>query len=283
MFQTFNKTERVSDITVGHKPGQDEILLTKATAKELDKHYKKMVGRTITVYVNALSKDQQPVQMKKTLTVSGIIKSGTDAINYNTLAAMYTAQKLDFAPNFAAVTINETANVKAVQNKIKTYSSKVDGKAHKDYQITGVGAILDSINTYLMLAFYVLAGIAGISLLVSAIMIIVVLYISVSERTKEIGILRAIGARKKDIRHLFVSEAFLIGLLSSVLGALIAGAGLAIVNTIAKPLTHMAIIDISSGYIIFGIVISILISLLAALAPSRKAAKLDPIEALAAE
>lgn len=283
MFQTFNKTERVSDITVGHKPGQDEILLTKATAKELDKHYKKMVGRTITVYVNALSKDQQPVQMKKTLTVSGIIKSGTDAINYNTLAAMYTAQKLDFAPNFAAVTINETANVKAVQNKIKTYSSKVDGKAHKDYQITGVGAILDSINTYLMLAFYVLAGIAGISLLVSAIMIIVVLYISVSERTKEIGILRAIGARKKDIRHLFVSEAFLIGLLSSVLGALIAGAGQAIVNTIAKPLTHMAIIDISSGYIIFGIVISILISLLAALAPSRKAAKLDPIEALAAE
>ncbi|MEL1196248.1 FtsX-like permease family protein, partial [Staphylococcus epidermidis] len=88
-------------------------------------------------------------------------------------------------------------NVKAVQNKIKTYTSKVNGKTQKDYQITGVGAILDSINTYLMLAFYVLAGIAGISLLVSAIMIIVVLYISVSERTKEIGILRAIGARKK--------------------------------------------------------------------------------------
>jgi ABC-type lipoprotein release transport system permease subunit len=75
----------------------------------------------------------------------------------------------------------------------------------------------------------------------------------------------------------------LIGLLSSVLGALIAGVGQVIVNTIAKPLTHMAIVDISSGYIIFGIVISILISLLAALAPSRKAAKLDPIEALAAE
>ncbi|MGV0000060.1 ABC transporter permease, partial [Latilactobacillus curvatus] len=195
----------------------------------------------------------------------------------------YQAQGLEFAPNFAAVTVNKTQNVKAVQNKIKTYTSKVNGKTQKDYQITGVGAILDSINTYLMLAFYVLAGIAGISLLVSAIMIIVVLYISVSERTKEIGILRAIGARKKDIRHLFVSEAFLIGLLSSVLGAGIAGLGQLLVNTLAQPLTHMPIVAITSGYVLFGIIISIIISLLAALAPSRKAAKLDPIEALAAE
>lgn len=282
-FQSFNKTERTKDITVGHKPGNDEILLTKATAKQFDKHYQKMVGRTITVYITAATKDQQPVQLQKNVKVSGIIKSGTDAMNFKTLQAMYTQQKLDFAPNFAAVTINRTQNVKTVQTKIKAFTTKAAGKTQKAYQITGVGAILDSINTYLMLAFYVLAGIAGISLLVSAIMIIVVLYISVSERTKEIGILRAIGARKKDIRHLFVSEAFLIGLFSSVLGALIAGVGQVLVNLIAKPFTHMAIINISSSYIIFGIVISIVISLLAALSPSRKAAKLDPIEALAAE
>ncbi|USG08343.1 ABC transporter ATP-binding protein [Latilactobacillus sakei] len=284
MFQTFNKTERVQDIKTGKKPGTNEVLLTKATAKKLDKkNYKKMVGRTVTIYVNAISKDQRPVQMRQDVKVSGIINSGTEAITYGTLAKMYQAQNLDLEPNFAAVTVNKTQNVKAVQNKIKAYDSKVNGKTQKDYQITGVGAILDSINTYLMLAFYVLAGIAGISLLVSAIMIIVVLYISVSERTKEIGILRAIGARKKDIRHLFVSEAFLIGLFSSVLGALIAWGGQALVNVIAQPLTHMPIVAITSGYVIFGIVISVVISLLAALAPSRKAAKLDPIEALAAE
>ncbi|MCP8850940.1 ABC transporter ATP-binding protein/permease [Latilactobacillus sakei] len=284
LFQTFNKTERIQDIKTGTKPGTNEVLLTKATAKKLDKkNYKKMVGRTVTIYVNAISKDQRPVQMRQDVKVSGIINSGTEAITYGTLAKMYQAQNLDLAPNFAAVTVNKTQNVKAVQNKIKAYDSKVNGKTQKDYQITGVGAILDSINTYLMLAFYVLAGIAGISLLVSAIMIIVVLYISVSERTKEIGILRAIGARKKDIRHLFVSEAFLIGLFSSVLGALIAWGGQALVNVIAQPLTHMPIVAITSGYVIFGIVISVVISLLAALAPSRKAAKLDPIEALAAE
>ena len=284
MFQTFNKTERVQDIKTGTKPGTNEVLLTKATAKKLDKkNYKKMVGRTVTVYVNAISKDQRPVQMRQDVKVSGIINSGTEAVTYGTLAKMYQAQNLELEPNFAAVTVNKTQNVKAVQNKIKAYDSKVDGKTQKDYQITGVGAILDSINTYLKLAFYVLAGIAGISLLVSAIMIIVVLYISVSERTKEIGILRAIGARKKDIRHLFMSEAFLIGLFSSILGALIAWGGQALVNVIAQPLTHMPIVAITSGYVIFGIVISIVISLLAALAPSRKAAKLDPIEALSAE
>lgn len=284
MFQTFNKTERVQDIKTGTKPGANEVLLTKATAKKLDKkNYKKMVGRTVTVYVNAISKDQRPVQMRQDVKVSGIINSGTEAVTYGTLAKMYQAQNLELEPNFAAVTVNKTQNVKAVQNKIKAYDSKVDGKTQKDYQITGVGAILDSINTYLKLAFYVLAGIAGISLLVSAIMIIVVLYISVSERTKEIGILRAIGARKKDIRHLFMSEAFLIGLFSSILGALIAWGGQAFVNVIAQPLTHMPIVAITSGYVIFGIVISIVISLLAALAPSRKAAKLDPIEALSAE
>ena len=59
--------------------------------------------------------------------------------------------------------------------------------------------------------------------------------------------------------------------------------GQALVNVIAQPLTHMPIVAITSGYVIFGIVISIVISLLAALAPSRKAAKLDPIEALSAE
>ncbi|MDH0601704.1 ATP-binding cassette domain-containing protein [Latilactobacillus sakei] len=284
MFQTFNKTERVQDIKTGTKPGANEVLLTKATAKKLDKkNYKKMVGRTVTVYVNAISKDQRPVQMRQDVKVSGIINSGTEAVTYGTLAKMYQAQNLELEPNFAAVTVNKTQNVKAVQNKIKAYDSKVDGKTQKDYQITGVGAILDSINTYLKLAFYVLAGIAGISLLVSAIMIIVVLYISVSERTKEIGILRAIGARKKDIRHLFMSEAFLIGLFSSILGALIAWGGQALVNVIAQPLTHMPIVAITGGYVIFGIVISIVISLLAALAPSRKAAKLDPIEALSAE
>ena len=134
-----------------------------------------------------------------------------------------------------------------------------------------------------MLAFYVLAGIAGISLLVSAIMIIVVLYISVAERTKEIGILRAIGARRKDIRNLFVSEAFFLGLFSSVLGSVLALLAQWGANQLSQKHIDFAIIGITPGYITFGVIISVVISLLAAFTPSRKASKLDPVEALATE
>jgi putative ABC transport system permease protein len=199
------------------------------------------------------------------------------------LKEMFKDKNLDYQPNFFTVNVNNTQNVKSVQNKIKNYKHDVKGKERSQYTITGVGAILDSLNTYIMLAFYVLAGIAGISLLVSAIMIIVVLYISVSERTKEIGILRAIGARRKDIRNLFVSEAFFLGLFSSILGsafALLAQWG---ANVISMKHIDFAIIGITPGYLIFGIAISIIISLLAAFTPSRKASKLDPVEALSAE
>ncbi len=283
MLQTWNKTEREGDIKYGSKPSNGEILLDKATAKKFDKKYKNVVGKKITVYITTVNSKKQPVQLQKEVTVSGVITSGTSAINYDTLKQMFEAKDLGFKPNFFTVNVNTTQNVKGVQNKIKNYKHTVKGKKQAQYTITGVGAVLDSLNTYIMLAFYVLAGIAGISLLVSAIMIIVVLYISVSERTKEIGILRAIGARRKDIRNLFVSEAFFLGLFSSLLGsafALLAQWG---VNSISTKHIDFAIIGIAPGYLIFGVVISIIISLLAAFTPSRKASKLDPVEALSAE
>jgi ABC-type transport system, involved in lipoprotein release, permease component len=133
------------------------------------------------------------------------------------------------------------------------------------------------------LAFYVLAGIAGISLLVSAIMIIVVLYISVSERTKEIGILRALGVRKRDVKNLFLSEAFFLGLFSSILALAFTELVALFANNLATKYIGYTIVEVTSNYLIFGIVVAVIISLLAALAPSSRAAKLDPIEALAYE
>lgn len=284
-FQTWNKTERESDIKYGRAPHKDgEIVLDKATAKKFDKHYKEMVGRKVTLYVTTMNKKKQPVQMKKDLRVSGIITSGTTAASYDAIKDMYKDKKLDFKPNFMTVNVNKTENVKAVQNKIKSFESKnKKGKEVKTYTITGVGAILDTLNTYISLAFYVLAAIAGISLLVSAIMIIVVLYISVSERVKEIGILRAIGARRRDIRHLFVSEAFFIGLFSSLLGAGIALLVELGINHITNDKIDYSIVNITPDYLIFGIVVSIVISLIAALMPSRQASRLDPVEALSAD
>ncbi|GAF41813.1 transporter [Agrilactobacillus composti DSM 18527 = JCM 14202] len=242
LLQTMNKTQKTSDIKTGHAPGANEVLLTKSTAKILNKaNYKAVVGKTVTVFITTVNSQNQPVRLQQDLKVSGIISTGYDAMSYDTMAKIYQTQKLTLHPNFAAVTVNDTTNVKTVQNKIKAYDTKAKGKTTKAYTITGAGAILDTLNTYISLASYVLAAIAGISLLVSAIMIIVVLYISVSERTKEIGILRAIGARKKDVRHLFTSEAFFLGLFGSIFGAVLAGILAYFVNPIAVQHIHSTI------------------------------------------
>ncbi|GAB6092740.1 ABC transporter ATP-binding protein/permease [Furfurilactobacillus curtus] len=278
-FQTWNKTEKVRDIKLGHKPGTNEILITKTTAKKLSKDYKSLVGKTLNFSMTTVDDNNQPVGLQRNLKVSGIINSGTDAVSYGTLQNMYTEKHVTLRPNFAAVSTKDVQTTKSVQNKIKAL--KTNGKTA--FTITGVGAILDSLNTYISLAFYVLAGIAAISLLVSAIMIIVVLYISVSERTKEIGVLRALGVRRSDIRNLFVSEAFFIGLFSAILGVILAWLVELLINHFASGAIHFAIIQMTGGYVIFGLLISVIISLLAALAPSHQAAKLDPIESLAVE
>lgn len=283
-FQTWNDTEKTGDITKGSKPKNNEIILLKSDAQKLDKkHYKDLVGKTIKMYISTLDDDKQPTQVTMDLKVSGIIKSGSSAITYDTLKTASKKSNVTIKPNFATLTVNETQNVKSVQDKVKSYKMTVKNKKQNKYMITGVGAIIDQLNTYLNLAFYVLAGVAGISLIVSAIMIIVVLYISVSERTQEIGILRAIGARKKDIRNMFVSESFLIGLVSGIFAVLLAYGIQILINNGTQNAFKATIVSISPGNAIFGIVISIIISLLAALAPARRAAKLDPRDSLTDE
>lgn len=229
-----------------------------------------------------MNKQHLPVVMTKSLKVSGVSdgSAGQVQTNLTTVRQLYAAKKLTFHANFATVVIDNLQNVTSVQDKIKTLKAS-NGK--KQYQLTGAGALVSTLNTYIQLAFYVLAAIAGISLLVSAIMIIVVLYISVSERTKEIGILRALGVRRKDIRRLFLSEAFFLGLFSSVLALIFTELVAYFANNVATKYIGYSIIEITSNYMIFGIFVAIIISLLAALAPAGQASKLDPIESLAYE
>jgi putative ABC transport system permease protein len=111
-------------------------------------------------------------------------------------------------------------------------------------------------------------------------MILTVLYISVVERTQEIGVIKAIGGRKKDIRRIFVSESFLIGLFSGILGVGIA-LGLSFIGNIFIERTFdTTILHMTPTFAIAGILISVVISVLAGVLPASKAAKLDPVEAL---
>lgn len=138
-------------------------------------------------------------------------------------------------------------------------------------------------NEMINILTYVLAGIAAISLVVSTIMIIVVMYISVVERTKEIGIIKAIGAREKDIRRIFVCEAFLIGVFSGILGLSFSFLLMKGINIISTKMFDINLVLINNSYIVFGVGASIIISTVAGLLPANKAAKLDPVESLRRE
>ncbi len=125
--------------------------------------------------------------------------------------------------------------------------------------------------------------ISCISLLVSAMMILVVLYMSVSERTKEIGVLKSIGARRKDIKRIFSSESFLIGVLSGVCGIIFNLLLTLVIYLVLKTTIGLAPISYRWWYFVVAMAISICISMLSGLYPASKAAKLDPVESLRRE
>jgi len=140
-----------------------------------------------------------------------------------------------------------------------------------------IGGVIDTISI-------VLIAFAGISLVVSSIMIAIITYISVIERTKEIGVLRALGARKKDISRVFNSENLIIGFFAGVTGVLITLLLIIPTNLIIENLSEMPnVAKLSSIHIIVLITISVVLAYIAGLIPARMASKKDPVIALRTE
>mgnify|MGYP000929351053 CR=1 FL=1 len=269
------------DLTKGRNPhdGAKEITLSKNSAKTLNKNWKAMIGKKVTLNTQLLKKGK-PVQITGDFKVVGITKATSSYVDYTGLKDAFKDSHQVMHANAIAVTVKSLNQVKPVQTKIKHLKNDA-GK--KSYVVTGAANILDTLMKYVSLATYVLAAIAGISLLVSAFMIIVVMFISVTERTKEIGVLRALGATTGDVRNLFLSEALIIGGLAGVTGLAVALGTAAGVNGAIASAIHYAILQPSLGLSLGILVLSLAIGVVAALAPSRQAAKLDPIRALAAE
>lgn len=148
-----------------------------------------------------------------------------------------------------------------------------------------VGTLMSSVTDIINVISYVLIAFVAISLVVSSIMIGVITYISVLERKKEIGILRAIGASKKNISQVFNAETFIIGLLAGVLGIgitlILLIPGNALIHEIAGNTSVSATLPIMGAIIL--IVLSVLLTLLGGLIPSKKAALEDPVTALRSE
>ena len=147
-----------------------------------------------------------------------------------------------------------------------------------------IQTIMSSITTLVGVVTTVLVGFVAISLIVSSIMISIITYISVLERTKEIGILRAMGASKKDIRRIFTAETAIEGFISGVIGIAITFLATFPINAIVAKMTNVgnvAQLPIEVALILIGI--SIVLTMLAGLIPSRIAAKKDPVESLRSE
>lgn len=144
-----------------------------------------------------------------------------------------------------------------------------------------VGVMMSGVSTIIDVISYVLMSFVSISLIVSSIMIGIITYISVLERTKEIGILRAIGASKKDISRVFNAETFIEGLTAGVMGILITLLLTIPINIIIKNLSGISnIAALPVGGAIILVIISVLLTTIAGLIPSRMASKKDPVEAL---
>ena len=139
------------------------------------------------------------------------------------------------------------------------------------------GGIMDAI-TLVLIAF------SAISLIVSLIMVGIITYISVLERTKEIGVLRALGARKKDITRVFNAETFIIGLSSGVLGIVIAVALIFPINMVIESLSGLEnVAQLNPLHAMMLIIISLLLTVMGGFIPAKWAAKKDPVEALRTE
>ena len=185
-------------------------------------------------------------------------------------------------------TINLYASTFEAKDAIKASIDKYNASVGEEQKISYtdiMGILMSSITTIINAIKYVLIAFVSISLIVSSIMIGVITLISVQERTKEIGVLRAIGASKKDVSSMFNAETIIIGLAAGLLGIIITYLLCIPINLILHALTNIsnlsAILPIGGAALL--VFISVFLTLLAGFIPSRSAAKKDPVVALRTE
>ncbi len=187
-------------------------------------------------------------------------------------------------PSLIKIYAKSFAEKDMISEKITEYNDAADEDSvihYTDYVALLMSSITDIISgiSYLLIAF------VAISLVVSSIMIGIITYISVLERTREIGILRAIGASKGDISTVFNAETLLVGLTSGLIGIGVSALAIIPINAIVYSLTGIeglkAILPVPAAVIL--VIISMVLTLIAGVIPSRIAAKKDPVEALRTE
>ncbi len=185
-------------------------------------------------------------------------------------------------PETINIYVTEFESKAVIQDFIEKYNAQAeqgDEISYTDY----AGMIMSTVSGIIDAITYVLIAFVSVSLIVSSIMIGIITYISVIERTKEIGVLRSIGASKKDVKRVFTAESFIIGLASGAFGIGVAFLFTIPINLVMKHFTGIAgLARLPIGGALILVAISVVLTLIAGLIPARMAAKKDPVVALRA-
>ncbi|MGI6157340.1 MAG: ATP-binding cassette domain-containing protein [Saccharofermentanales bacterium] len=210
-------------------------------------------------------------------------EQGIDASTYDEHMTLFGVVSLN-APKRISIYTDTFENKNAVSDCIDHYNAEADRDAQISYT-DYIGLLLSSVTQIVNVVTYVLIAFVALSLIVSSIMIGIITYISVLERTKEIGILRAIGASKRNIAQVFNAETFIVGLLSGAIGIVMS-------YILIVPLNHL-IHRLSNTYDVYAylpvtyalilVALSVVLTLLAGWLPSKQAARKDPVVALRTE
>jgi putative ABC transport system permease protein len=267
---TLSSNVTLENVKQGTYPKIGEILINEAFERRIDEN---IIGQEVLLSLTINNKVETI-----SVVVSGYHGSAnSDVSTGNTQVYMHLE---DIEKLFDEV---PTTVVYLISNSISYTESIKKEVANLGYTGSLQEQILSAFNEILDVITYALAAVSSISLIVSSIMILVVLYISVVERTKEIGVLKSLGARSKDVKRIFSAEAFLIGLLSGLIGITVTNVLAFFINKFIYNLYEFNIVRVTFEYMLFGILVSILVSVIAGVYPASKAAKLDPVEALRRE
>ena len=249
----------------------------------------------LDTYLNSLPQEQQTavramigmMSEERILSMmrAEMAKQKTDA-TYESNLAKLNATNLDTPTQIKIYPIDFESKQRIV-DLIEQYNAQMQAAGHEEGVIRYtdyVGSLMSSVTTIVDTISYVLIAFVSISLVVSSIMIGIITYISMLERTKEIGILRAMGASKGDVSRVFTAETLIIGLVAGFLGVLVTWLLTFPINALIHHLTQInAAAILPGGAAAILVAISMLLTILAGAIPSRMAAKKDPVVALRTE
>ncbi len=291
-----------SDVTsgIGYNKKLKEYVVTNSNESQIAKEQKE--DPTINVFSGLKFPTEEEVQDKESLTQEQRMAMAN--LSSEEIAKMMEAYSANKEANYeknlkklGAIQLEEPSSISIypknfeakdkITKAIEEYNQKQkdEGKDENVISYTDmIGLMMKSVSQIIDTISYVLIAFVAISLFVSSIMIGIITYISVLERTKEIGILRAIGASKKDISRVFNAETFIVGLIAGLLGIGITTLLTIPINRIIYAVTEVTVktmLPPVAGVVL--VVISMVLTIIAGLIPAKLASKRDPVEALRTE